>query len=232
MEYIEEFKQLFNELRTNKIFYIEYEKELYEDCTIEEAHQVYEILIEMNEFSKLGNQFENFFRLTNKLASRYICDGLHGGGEFNFSNLFLILELIDYDEKLYFDGQTAEEKALWKTFKVFDSHPETGDGKMAAFSTQKGLVVDPDGPDIYFIDRSEAYKMSIKYGEYLDVTLDLMAIFNWQYLFCETEGKQMVVNLKKVLKELLDDINYLEKTYPEKDLSKYRDLASEKLKSL
>ena len=82
---------------------------------------------------------------------------------------------MDFDEKLWFDGQSEEEKALWKTFRSFDTRPEIGDGKMAVFSIPEG-VSPPNEPAIYYIDRASCWKTNLTFVQYYEAVLDMMGI--------------------------------------------------------
>ncbi|WP_299763427.1 hypothetical protein [uncultured Dokdonia sp.] len=143
--------------------------------------------------------------------------------EFSIENLYSGLRLLenDYDSKLWYDGQSEEEIALWKTFRVFDTRPEIGDGKMAVFSIKEGEAP-PNEPEIYFIDRETAYKTNLTFVQYYEAILDMLGMANWQYLYTN-------VSFNDPVKEYLYDnikesLNALQKALPDKNYQKYFDL--------
>lgn len=150
-------------------------------------------------------------------------DEYHSRLEVNIEKIYtrLILTDSDYDAGLWFSSQTEEEKALWKTFRVFDTRPEIGDGKMAVFSLQEG-VSPPNEPSIYFIDRADAYKTSLTFVQYFEAVLDLLGIANWQYLYTNISWNDPMK--KDIYPKLKASLKALEKVFPEKDYNKYFEL--------
>jgi hypothetical protein len=145
-----------------------------------------------------------------------------------FSHLEVLIEkvstrlrVLEYNNKLCFDGQSEEESALWKTFKVFDSRPEIGDGKMAVFSIKEG-VSPPNEPDIYYIDRADAYKTNLTFVQYYEAVLDMLGIADWQYLFTEVSLKDPMKS--DIYPELKASLEALSKAFPNKDYSRYFEL--------
>ncbi len=148
-------------------------------------------------------------------------DGYYTNLEFNIKSVYSGLTLLDFDDSLWYEGQSEKEIALWKTFRVFDTRPEIGDGKMAVFSIKKGEAP-PNEPEIYFIDRETAYKTNLTFVQYYEAVLDMLGIANWQYLYTN-------VSFNDPVKEYLYDnikesLNALQKALPDKNYQKYFDL--------
>jgi len=148
-------------------------------------------------------------------------DGYASQIEFNIGKVYSNFSLIKFDEKLWFDGQSEEDKALWKTFRSFDTRPEIGDGKMAVFSIQEG-VSPPNEPAIYYIDRASCWKTSLTFVQYYEAVLDMMGIADWQLLFTDVSLKDPMISYK--YDGLKKSLEALAKAFPDKDYGKYFEL--------
>jgi hypothetical protein len=148
-------------------------------------------------------------------------DGYSTHVEFNLEKVYLNFTLLDFDAKLWFKGQSPEEIALWKTFRVFDTRPEIGDGKMAVFSIQEG-VSPPNEPAIYYIDRASCWKTNLTFVQYYEAVLDMMGIADWQLLFSDVSLKDPMVDY--YYRGLKGSLEALAKAFPDKDYSNYFEL--------
>lgn len=145
--------------------------------------------------------------------------------EFNIEKLYSGLSLLDYDEKLWFKGQTPEEIVLWKTFRILDTRPEIGDGKLAVYSIQNGIAP-PNEPAIYYINRALAYKTNLTFNEYFEAVADMLGIADWQYLFTEVSLEDLKAD--GIYKNLKESLEALQKAFPDKDYSRYFKLLEER----
>lgn len=145
--------------------------------------------------------------------------------EFNIEKLYSGLTLLDFDDKLWFKGQTPEEIALWKTFRILDTRPEIGDGKLAVFSIQNGIAP-PNEPAIYYINKTLAYKTNLTFNEYFKAVLDMLGIADWQYLFTEVSLEDLKAD--GIYQNLKHSLVALQKTFPDKDYSNYFKLLEER----
>jgi hypothetical protein len=145
--------------------------------------------------------------------------------EFSIENLYPALSLLDYDAKLWFKGQTAEEIALWKTFRILDTRPEIGDGKLAVFSIQNGIAP-PNEPSIYYINNALAYKTNLTFNGYFEAVLDMLGIADWQYLFTEVSLEDLKAD--GIYQNLKQSLEALQKVFPYKDYSHYFKLLEER----
>lgn len=145
--------------------------------------------------------------------------------EFNIENLYPGLSLLDYDANLWFKGQKPEEIALWKTFRVLDTRPEIGDGKLAVFSIQNGIAP-PNEPAIYYINNALAYKTNLSFNRYFEAVLDMLGIADWQYLFTEVSLKDLKAD--GIYQNLKQSLEALQKVFPDKDYSNYFKLLEER----
>lgn len=145
--------------------------------------------------------------------------------EFNIENLYPGLSLLDYDAKLWFKGQTPEEIALWKTFRILDTRPEIGDGKLAVFSIQNGIAP-PNEPSIYYINNALAYKTNLTFKGYFEAVLDMLGIADWQYLFTEVSLEDLKAD--GIYQNLKQSLEALQKAFPDKDYSNYFKLLEER----
>ncbi|WP_294823333.1 hypothetical protein [uncultured Flavobacterium sp.] len=141
--------------------------------------------------------------------------------EFNLEKVYLNLTLLDYDAKLWFKGQSPEEIALWKTFRVLDTRPEIGDGKMAVFNIQEGISP-PNEPSIYYIDRASCWKTNLTFIQYYEAVLDMMGIADWQLLFTDVSWNDPKV--EDYYQGLKESLEALAKAFPDKDYSRYFEL--------
>jgi len=148
-------------------------------------------------------------------------DGYASQIEFNIEKVYSNLCVLNFDEKLWFDGQSEEGKALWKTFRSFDSRPEIGDGKMGVFSIQEG-VSPPNEPVIYYIYRASCWKTNLTFVQYYEAVPDMMGIADWQLLFTDVSLKDPMVYYK--YDGLKKSLEALAKAFPDKDYGKYFEL--------
>ena len=160
-------------------------------------------IININEF-----YFHGILKIDSYFTKLEICIEKVGSGLF----------LISYDEGLWFEGQPEDGKALWKTFRSFDTRPEIGDGKMAVFSIQEG-VSPPNEPAIYYIDRAFCCKTNLTFVQYYQAVLDMMGIADWQLLFIDVALKDPMISYK--YDGLKKSLTALAKASPEKDYSGY-----------
>ncbi|MFC0426255.1 hypothetical protein [Chryseobacterium scophthalmum] len=145
--------------------------------------------------------------------------------EFYIENLYPGLSLLDYDAKLWFKGQTPEEIALWKTFRILDTRPEIGDGKLAVYSIQNGIAP-PNEPAIYYINKALAYKTNLTFNGYFEAVADMLGIADWQYLFTEVSLEDLKAD--GIYKNLKESLEALQKAFPDKDYSRYFKLLEER----
>lgn len=96
----------------------------------------------------------------------------------------------------------------------FDDHPDGGDGMMGC------LVISNDSPEIsIYTENGEMFRMELDLKEYFIKTIELKAIYGWQYLFAEIDFKKPVFNTIK--SDLNNRLIILNKIFPESSYSKY-----------
>jgi|GEM_PF-1118518 len=180
----------------------------------------------INDFSQLGyeevaNRYLDILNIDKYYFHAWLeVDGFASQLEFNIEKLYSGLLLVDknYDKQLWFKGQTAEEIALWKTFRILDTRPEIGDGKLAVFSIQNGIVP-PNEPAIYYINRALAYKTNLTFNGYYEAVLDMLGIADWQYLFTEVALDDLKAD--GIYQNVKESLEALQKAFPDKDYSRY-----------
>lgn len=189
------------------------------------------VAFRIKKFTKLGYDqvSERFVDVLNidefHFHSWFEIDDFASQIEFNIENLYPGLSLLDYDAKLWFKGQTPEEIALWKTFRILDTRPEIGDGKLAVYSIQNGIAP-PNEPVIYYINRALAYKTNLTFNEYYEAVLDMLGIADWQYLFTEVSLEDLKAD--GIYQKLKKSLEALQKAFPNKDYSRYFKLLEER----
>jgi hypothetical protein len=185
----------------------------------------------INKFTKLGyeqvaNRYLDILNIDKfRFHAWFEIDGFASQVEFNIEKLYSGLSLLDFDEKLWFKGQTPEEIALWKTFRVLDARPEIGDGKLAVYSIQNGIAP-PNEPAIYYINRALAYKTNLTFNGYFEAVADMLGIADWQYLFTEVSLEDLKAD--GIYNNLKESLEALQKAYPDKDYSHYFKLLEER----
>ncbi|WP_144282630.1 hypothetical protein [Chryseobacterium echinoideorum] len=220
----EEFKNLENILKSNYFEDISIKSNILETDE-EEASFV------INKFTKLGyDQVANRYLDILNIDKYYFhawfqVDDFASQIEFNIEKLYSRLSLLDFDEKLWFKGQTPEEISLWKTFRILDTRPEIGDGKLTVFSIQNGIAP-PNEPAIYYINRALAYKTNLTFNGYYEAVLDMLGIADWQYLFTEVSLEDLKAD--GIYKNLKESLEALQKAFPDKDYSHYFKLLEER----
>ncbi|MCX8525609.1 hypothetical protein OF897_16975 [Chryseobacterium formosus] len=182
-------------------------------------------------FTKLGYEMvaERFVDVLNidkfHFHAWFEIDDFASQVEFYIENLYSGLSLLDYDEKLWFKGQTPEEIALWKTFRVLDARPEIGDGKLAVYSIQNGIAP-PNEPAIYYINRALVYKINLTFNGYFEAVADMLGIADWQYLFTKVSLEDLKAD--GIYKNLKESLEALQKAFPDKDYNRYFKLLEER----
>lgn len=131
------------------------------------------------------------------------------GGEFCLSQIRDIFSLEDWQQ--YTDDDSEEDKAIKKQFALLDQHPNAGDD-MNVWLRLEGPDKMP--PEIWFMERGEIWKMDNSFGEYIEALIDLKGIYNWQFLFIDTDF-YYIEKLKK-------DMDAVEALYPDVDYTKYK----------
>ena len=209
-------KSAFISLNSFKLKLLENDKEgqLDIDYSYDNLYNEFGYLLEES-FKEIINIYKFVF------YGRLEVDSFYSEIEINLEKISSGLSLINYDDGLWFEGQSEEEKALWKTFRSFDIRPEIGDGKMAVFSIQEG-VSPPNEPAIYYIDRAKAFKTNLTFVQYYETVLDMMGIADWQLLFTDVSWNDPQV--EDYYPELKAAIEALAKAFPDKDYKKYFDL--------
>lgn len=187
----------------------------------------------INKFKKLGYEkptdgFVDILNINNFHFHAWLeVDDFASQIEFNIEKVYTRLTSIedDYDAKLWVKGQTPEEIALWKTFRVLDTRPEIGDCKLAVYSIQNGIAP-PNEPAIYYINRALAYKTNLTFNGYYEAVLDMLGIADWQYLFTEVSLEDLKAD--GIYKNLKESLEALQKAFPNKDYSRYFKLLEER----
>ena len=134
----------------------------------------------------------------------------------------------DDDPKLYHSATPDEEKAWLKQCSIIDSHPNTGDFKMA-FLHIDPAVSPPKVPDeVYFYNRGDYYRMSVDLPGYLEEGIKLKFVNNWQYFFCDWSSisERDRIYYHDDLRQTLDDFAVL---FPDEDFSRHRGILEEKM---
>lgn len=106
---------------------------------------------------------------------------------------------------------------------ILDSHPSTGDFKMA-FLHIDPAVSPPKIPDeVYFYDRGDYFRMSVDLPGYLEECIRLKFVANWQYLLCDWSSisARDQAYLYADLKQTFEDFAVL---FPEDDFAGYKEL--------
>ncbi len=119
--------------------------------------------------------------------------------------------LTKYEKKIYADG-----------FRFFDAHPHAGDGKKAAIKVENGTIVDK----VWYVHtiHEEMWPMELNYSEYIEHTLHLKGLYNWQYLFIDKKLDSWGFDLSLLGKRLKD----YTQLFPESDVTRYSQLYKDK----
>lgn len=223
------FKKLETTITTTRLGYFEDVKSKFNILETDEATANFVI----KDFSQLGyeqvaNKYLDILNIDKyHFHAWFEVDDFASQIEFNIEKLYTRLLLVekDYDAKLWVKGQTPEEIALWKTFRVLDTRPEIGDGKLAVFSIQNGIAP-PNEPTIYYINRDLAYKTNLTFNGYFEAVLDMLGIADWQYLFTEVSLEDLKAD--GIYKDLKESLEALQKAFPNKDYNRYFKLLEER----
>jgi hypothetical protein len=136
------------------------------------------------------------------------------GGEFFFCDFGA--HFVDTTETAFADTLTPYGTKLYKQgYRFFDSQPNAGAGNVTALKLENGTVA----PKVYFIDliHEDILEMEIGYPEYIDHSLKLKGLYDWQYLFCDIDFKGLDFDISP-LKERL---NHYKIIFPDIDITEY-----------
>ena len=147
-------------------------------------------------------------------------------GEFYFHWAFGVFSLSE-DPKLYHSDAPEDEKEFLKQCSIIDSHPSTGDFKMA-FLHIDPAVSPPKIPDeVYFYNRGDYYRMGVDLPGYLEEGIRLKFINNWQYLLCDV-SKMDPGDKRHIYNDLRTVFEDFKLIFPDDDFSVYKAILEEK----
>jgi hypothetical protein len=143
------------------------------------------------------------------------------GGEFNLRGTPALLN--DTSKTSFSDSLTSYGKKLYKDgYRFFDSHPNAGDGFFAAIQIEKNTITDT----VWFVDiiHENIEPMELDYPAYIEHTIKLKGLYDWQYLFMEDNLNNLDFDITPLRKRLED----YPKLFPGSDVSEYMKLYKEK----
>lgn len=138
----------------------------------------------------------------------------HTGGEFNFRSTFG--QFVDTTKTDFADTITEYEQKLYRQgYRFFDSHPHAGDGMMAALKIEKNTVKG----NIILVDvvHEDMWELDLNYPGYIDHTLKLKGLYEWQYLFMDVDFRGLDFDIALLRKRLED----YPKIFEGEDVSEY-----------
>ncbi len=123
-------------------------------------------------------------------------------GEFHFIS---IEEVISSENKKLIK---KDDNTIMEIFP-FDDHPNSGNGVMGCLR-----FIDNQTYEIWlYTENGELLLMKMDLEEYIKRTLELKAIFGWQYLFTDINWKSLNYSVIKI--DLIMRIEILKKSFPE-----------------
>ncbi len=143
------------------------------------------------------------------------------GGEFNLRGTPALLN--DTTQSSFSDTLTDFGKKLYKKgYRFFDSHPNAGDGFFAAIQIDKNIITDT----VWFVDiiHENIEPMDIDYPAYIEHTIKLKGMYDWQYLFMDDNLNNLDFDITPLRKRLED----FSKLFSGSDVSEYLKLYNEK----
>jgi hypothetical protein len=131
-------------------------------------------------------------------------------GEFHF----ISVEQVMKESKNNFLFKDEDKHASQRNIYPFDDHPGGGDGLMACF-----LIFKENAEIILLSENGQVFPMSLNLQEYLLKSIEMKALYGWQYLFTE-------VNLNKtVFSTVKSDLNHrlqiLHTIFPDRQYNQY-----------
>jgi hypothetical protein len=172
---------------------------------------------------KLPSYFKEIvFTDTFQLYWKYTRDNnVTTGGEFIYKTPMEVF--IDKSRKGLAHQLTSYGTTLYKEgYRFFDGHPHAGDGIEFAIKIENGTIADT----VWYVHiiHEEIYPMQLNYAEYIEHSLYLKGMYDWQKLFIDEPLNAWGVDLS-LLKKRLEDYPKLFSGY---DMSSYLKLYKEK----
>jgi hypothetical protein len=143
------------------------------------------------------------------------------GGEINLKRTPSLF--VDTSKTSFSDSLTKYGKKLYdEGYRFFDSHPHAGDGFFAAIQIEKNTITDT----VWFVDiiYENIEPMELDYLAYIEHTIKLKGLYDWQYLFMEDNLNNLDFDITPLRKRLED----YPKLFPGSDVSEYMKLYKEK----
>ncbi|WP_046495246.1 hypothetical protein [Streptomyces odonnellii] len=146
-------------------------------------------------------------------------------GEFSLRHLSAAM--FATGEHLIHEEVDAERRVLYSEFRIFDEHPRTGAGTLAALRvppTATGLL----SPEIWYYDSSDSeLRLDLDYAQYLDTLLVTKGTNGWQYLYADVDLTD--TGLGGVADDLSTMLDVFPKLFPAYDYSDLRARLEERL---
>jgi hypothetical protein len=118
----------------------------------------------------------------------------------------------------------SSQERLVHEFRPFDSTPVGGTGTYSALR----LTGAADSSELWYFDlRQGPTRLEINYGDYLEALLRTKGLYYWQYLYAQPDPKNY--GMRVSLPYLRDGLAFLERAFPDDDLSDLRARLEERL---
>jgi hypothetical protein len=140
-------------------------------------------------------------------------------GEFYLIFMLTVLNRSDRSQ-LWHSEMSEQERIFYKSLHTIDIHGHSGDGQFAAFKIIEGQFP----PEIWFMDRENAYQMDVDYGSYLDALITTRGLHGWHYFFLTNydkilSGDYYAIGVRKQMQHVLDGLTQL---FPTVDITYYQ----------
>lgn len=172
--------------------------------------------VESNDGVKIPNEMKHLVLPDNAFLCWHY--QMHGqkqtGGEFNLKAT--VAQYVDTTKTDFADTLTNYGRKLYKSgFRFFDSHPHAGDGIQIALKIENATV----SSNVWYVDiiHEEAWELNLDYPSYIEHSIKLKGLYDWQYLFTDMDFRGLEFDISPLRKRLED----YPKLFPGADVNEY-----------
>ncbi|MFE3737067.1 hypothetical protein [Streptomyces sp. NPDC059134] len=180
------YRRLLNELQEAEEIEVFFEERGNIEETVGEAQEAFALVEEWHNIRLIPDLQSAFLRFDGLSCHWRLKKGeLRLSGEFSLRHLSAAM--FATGEGLIHEDLDSARRALYSEFRIFDDHPRTGAGTLAALRiphVASGII----SPEVWYYDSSDGeFKLDLNYAQYLDVLPVTKGTYGWQYLYTDSD---------------------------------------------
>ena len=177
---------------------------------------------------RLAPELHRAFLRFSGLSCHWAVEGDRANLSGEFSLRHLPAALFATGEVLLHDDVPPSRRALYEEFRIFDEHPRTGAGTLAALRIPP-VTPTTISPEVWYYDGSDGeLRLDLDYAGYLDALLVTKGTNGWQYLFADVDLTE--TGLGSVADDLRTMLDLFPSLFPEHDYEPLRERLAARLR--